>query len=37
VILKGIPEPLRNFNVLRSRLSLQVPAQLFGTEPTNVT
>lgn len=37
VILKGIPEPLRNFNVLRSRLSLQVPGQIFGTEPTNVT
>ncbi|MFS8071152.1 MAG: adenylate/guanylate cyclase domain-containing protein, partial [Byssovorax sp.] len=37
VILKGIPEPLRNFNVLRSRLSLQVPGPLFATEPTSVT
>ncbi len=37
VILKGIPQPLRNFNVLRSRLSLQVPGPLFATEPTSVT
>lgn len=37
VILKGIPEPLRNFNVLRPRLSLQVPGAIFGTEPTSVT
>ena len=37
VILKGIPAPLRNFNVLRSRLSLQVPGPLFATEPTSVT
>lgn len=35
--LKGISKPLRVFNVLRPRLSVQVPNSLFGTEPTSVT
>jgi adenylate cyclase len=34
--VKGISKPLRIFNVLRPRLSVQVPAA-FGTEPTSVT
>jgi adenylate cyclase len=32
--LKGKLEPLRNFNVLRARPSVQVPVQLFASEPT---
>ena len=35
--VKGISKPLRIFNVLRPRLSVQVPSALFGTEPTSVT
>jgi adenylate cyclase len=37
VNLKGISKPLRIFNVLRPRLSIQVPEAIFGTEPTSVT
>ncbi len=35
--VKGKEKPLRIFNVLRPRLSVQVPAGIFGTEPTSVT
>jgi adenylate cyclase len=35
--VKGKEKPLRIFNVLRPRLSIQVPGSLFGTEPTSVT
>jgi adenylate cyclase len=35
--VKGKEKPLRIYNVLRPRLSVQVPGQAFGTEPTNVT
>ena len=35
--VKGISKPLRIFNVLRPRISVQVPGSVFGTEPTSVT
>jgi adenylate cyclase len=35
--VKGKEKPLRVFNVLRSRPSFPVPAQIFGTEPTSAT
>jgi adenylate cyclase len=35
--VKGKEKPLRIFNVLRPRLSVQVPGSAFGTEPTSVT
>ncbi len=35
--VKGKEKPLRIFNVLRPRISLQVPGSVFGTEPTSVT
>jgi adenylate cyclase len=35
--VKGKEKPLRIFNVLRPRVSVQVPAGIFGTEPTSVT
>ena len=33
--VKGKEKPLRIFNVLRSRPSVQVPLQIFSSEPTN--
>ncbi len=35
--VKGKVAPLRVFNVLRSRPSFSVPAQIFGSEPTSVS
>jgi adenylate cyclase len=35
--VKGKEKPLRVFNVLRSRPSLPVPVQIFGSEPTTST